>query len=54
MLQGCDGSVLLDSSESIVNEKESNNDRDSLRGFIVIDAIKLALLERMPFYSVLC
>ncbi|RZC23509.1 Peroxidase 72 [Glycine soja] len=31
---GCDGSVLLDSSESIVNEKESNNDRDSLRGFI--------------------
>ncbi|KAH1151298.1 hypothetical protein GYH30_045003 [Glycine max] len=47
-VMGCDGSLLLDSSESIVSEKESDPNRDSARGFIVIDAIKLAIERACP------
>jgi len=48
MLQGCDASLLLDSSESIISEKGSNPNRNSARGFEVIDAIKAALERECP------
>jgi hypothetical protein len=47
-LQGCDASLLLDSSGSIVSEKRSNPNRDSARGFEVIDEIKAALEAACP------
>jgi hypothetical protein len=48
MDQGCDASILLDSSGSIVSEKRSNPNRDSARGFEVIDEIKAALEAACP------
>jgi len=48
MLQGCDASLLLDSSGSIISEKGSNPNRNSARGFEVIDAIKAALERECP------
>ena len=48
MLQGCDASLLLDSSESINSEKGSNPNRNSARGFEVIDAIKAELERQCP------
>ncbi|XP_010531058.1 PREDICTED: peroxidase 49 [Tarenaya hassleriana] len=47
-VQGCDGSVLLDSSGDIVSEKNSNYNRRSARGFEVIDEIKSALEKECP------
>jgi hypothetical protein len=47
-IQGCDASLLLDSSGSIVSEKRSNPNRDSARGFEVIDEIKAALEAACP------
>ncbi|KAL2901544.1 Peroxidase 14 [Bienertia sinuspersici] len=47
-VQGCDGSVLLDSNGAIVSEKGANPNRNSLRGFEVIDEIKAALEEACP------
>ncbi|KAL5705574.1 peroxidase [Ranunculus cassubicifolius] len=47
-VQGCDASVLLDSSGSIISEKRSNPNRKSLRGFEVIDEIKSALEKACP------
>lgn len=38
--QGCDGSILLDGSDS---EKFANPNRNSARGFEVVDAIKAAV-----------
>lgn len=38
--QGCDGSLLLDDSETIESEKKSNPNANSTRGFEVIDDIK--------------
>lgn len=38
--QGCDGSVLLDGSDG---EKFANPNRNSARGFEVVDAIKAAV-----------
>lgn len=39
--QGCDGSILLDDSETIDSEKNANpNANNSARGFEVIDEIK--------------
>lgn len=49
MLQGCDGSVLLDSNGVIVSEKGANPNRNSLRGFEVIDDIKAAVEEACPW-----
>ncbi|RYQ80001.1 hypothetical protein Ahy_Scaffold1g106705 isoform F [Arachis hypogaea] len=46
--QGCDGSVLLDSSGTIISEKRSNPNRNSARGFEVIDEIKSALEKACP------
>lgn len=47
-MQGCDGGVLLDSSGSIVSEKRSNPNRNSARGFEVIDEIKAAVEKACP------
>lgn len=47
-VKGCDASILLDSSGSIISEKRSNPNRNSARGFEVIDEIKSALEEECP------
>lgn len=47
-LQGCDASILLDSSGRIISEKNSNPNRNSARGFEVIDEIKTALEKECP------
>lgn len=47
-MQGCDASVLLDDSATIVSEKNSLPNRNSLRGFEVIDEIKAKLEEVCP------
>ncbi|CAL5326414.1 unnamed protein product [Camellia sinensis] len=47
-VKGCDASLLLDSSGSIVSEKGSNPNRNSARGFEVLDAIKSALEKECP------
>ena len=48
ILQGCDASLLLDSSGTIASEKRSNPNRDSARGFEVLDEIKSALEKECP------
>ncbi|MED6149574.1 Peroxidase 72 [Stylosanthes scabra] len=52
-VKGCDASLLLDSSGSIVSEKGSNPNRNSARGFEVIDEIKSALEKECP-HTVSC
>ncbi|KAJ4963457.1 hypothetical protein NE237_023396 [Protea cynaroides] len=47
-VQGCDGSLLLDNGGSIVSEKQSNPNRNSARGFDVVDDIKSALEKECP------
>lgn len=47
-VQGCDASILLDSRGSIVSEKGSNPNRNSARGFDVIDEIKLEVERECP------
>ncbi|CAO2180365.1 unnamed protein product [Urochloa humidicola] len=47
-VKGCDASVLLDNSTDIVSEKDSNPNKNSLRGFDVIDDIKAALESACP------
>lgn len=44
-VQGCDASVLLDNSDTIVSEKDAVPNANSARGFDVIDAIKSAVEE---------
>lgn len=46
-LQGCDASVLLDSTESVTAEKDGLPNR-SLSGYDVIDDIKAKLEEECP------
>ena len=46
--QGCDASLLLDDSASIMSEKRSNPNRNSARGFEVVDQIKSALEQACP------
>jgi peroxidase len=53
MLQGCDASILLDGSGSIISEKVSNPNRNSARGFEIIDEIKSALERQCP-HTVSC
>lgn len=48
-VQGCDGSVLLDSNGGIVSEKGAKPNKDSLRGFEVIDDIKSAVEKACPW-----
>ncbi|WOL18370.1 peroxidase 72 [Canna indica] len=47
-VQGCDASVLLDSSGTLTSEKRSNPNRNSARGFEVIEEIKSALEKECP------
>lgn len=47
LMQGCDGSVLLDSTPKQKAEKEAIPNL-SLRGFQVIDAAKSALEKQCP------
>ncbi|KAJ7944232.1 Peroxidase [Quillaja saponaria] len=52
-VQGCDASLLLDSSGTINSEKRSNPNRNSARGFEVLDEIKSALEKECP-HTVSC
>ncbi|KAK9670164.1 hypothetical protein RND81_13G182500 [Saponaria officinalis] len=47
-VQGCDASLLLDNSGAFLSEKRSNPNRNSVRGFEVLDEIKFALEEACP------
>uniref|UniRef100_A0A804LGR2 Peroxidase n=1 Tax=Zea mays TaxID=4577 RepID=A0A804LGR2_MAIZE len=47
-VQGCDGSILLDNSSSIVSEKFATPNNNSARGYPVVDAVKAALEEACP------
>ncbi|KAL2468315.1 Peroxidase 9 [Forsythia ovata] len=47
-VQGCDASILLDDSETIVSEKKSGPNKNSIRGFEVIDEIKAKLETVCP------
>uniref|UniRef100_A0A0D3GUY4 Peroxidase n=2 Tax=Oryza TaxID=4527 RepID=A0A0D3GUY4_9ORYZ len=42
-VNGCDGSVLLDDTDDMIGEKLAKPNNMSLRGFDVIDAIKVAV-----------
>ncbi|XP_062098349.1 peroxidase 9 [Humulus lupulus] len=52
-VQGCDASVLLDDSATIASEKRSVPNKNSIRGFEVIDEIKAKLEEACP-HTVSC
>ncbi|KAH6833797.1 Peroxidase superfamily protein [Perilla frutescens var. hirtella] len=47
-VKGCDASILLDSAGTLTSEKRSNPNRNSVRGFEVIDEIKSALERECP------
>ncbi|KAM3314662.1 hypothetical protein ACQJBY_033453 [Aegilops geniculata] len=47
-VQGCDGSILLDNSTSIVSEKYAKPNNNSARGFTVVDDVKAALEKACP------
>ncbi|XP_057848743.2 peroxidase 49 [Cryptomeria japonica] len=47
-VQGCDASLFLDDSAKIVSEKNSNPNKNSARGFEVIDQIKSELEKACP------
>ncbi|KAF3440730.1 hypothetical protein FNV43_RR19016 [Rhamnella rubrinervis] len=47
-VQGCDASILLDSSGKITSEKRSNPNINSARGFELIDEIKSAIEKECP------
>ncbi|GKV02245.1 hypothetical protein SLEP1_g14702 [Rubroshorea leprosula] len=48
LMQGCDGSVLLDDTANFTGEKTALPNFQSLRGFDVIDNIKAALEKACP------
>jgi phage-related tail protein len=43
MLQGCDGSILLDDTDDMIGEKTAKPNNNSVRGYEVIDTIKSAV-----------
>ncbi|XP_043725371.1 peroxidase P7-like [Telopea speciosissima] len=47
-VNGCDGSILLDDTSSFTGEKNANPNRNSARGFDVIDNIKTAVEKVCP------
>ncbi|XP_050371753.1 peroxidase 10-like isoform X2 [Argentina anserina] len=47
-VNGCDASILLDDSSTLKGEKNALPNKDSARGYEVIDNIKLALEEACP------
>ncbi|KAI7979392.1 Peroxidase 72 [Camellia lanceoleosa] len=52
-VKGCDASILLVSTGSMLSERRSNPNRDSVCGFEVIDEIKFALEKECP-HTVSC
>ncbi|XP_047317846.1 peroxidase 10-like [Impatiens glandulifera] len=48
IVNGCDGSVLLDDTNNIRGEKNALGNRNSLRGFEVIDTIKTNIEKACP------
>jgi peroxidase len=52
-VKGCDASLLLDSTGTLASEKRSNPNRNSARGFEVLDQIKSALEKECP-HTVSC
>ncbi|WCJ20028.1 Peroxidase superfamily protein [Euphorbia peplus] len=47
-VNGCDGSILLDDTSSLTGEKNANPNRNSARGFELIDSIKSAVEKACP------
>lgn len=47
-VNGCDGSILLDDTSSFTGEKTANPNRNSARGYEVIDSIKSAVERACP------
>ncbi|XP_074295173.1 peroxidase 72-like [Silene latifolia] len=47
-VQGCDASLLLDNHGTIISEKLSKPNKNSVRGFEVLDEIKVRLEEACP------
>ncbi|EFJ36102.1 hypothetical protein SELMODRAFT_230146 [Selaginella moellendorffii] len=47
-VMGCDGSVLLDDQPGFTGEKTSNPNRNSARGFEVVDDVKAAVESACP------
>ncbi|XP_042515573.1 peroxidase 15-like [Macadamia integrifolia] len=47
-INGCDGSLLLDNSATIKSEKDALPNKNSARGFDVVDKIKAALENSCP------
>ncbi|KAE8655638.1 Peroxidase 4 [Hibiscus syriacus] len=47
-VNGCDGSLLLDDTSSFTGEKNANPNRNSARGFDVVDNIKSAVENVCP------
>lgn len=47
-VKGCDASILLDSTGTLISEKRSNPNRNSARGYEVIEDIKSALEKECP------
>jgi peroxidase len=48
LLQGCDGSVLLDDTETLVGEKKAEQNINSVKGFDLVDKIKEKLEAECP------
>ncbi|CAN1234198.1 Peroxidase 54 [Linum perenne] len=46
--QGCDGSLLLDNSATILSEKQSAGNNNSVRGFEVVDQMKTQVEAACP------
>lgn len=46
--QGCDGSLLLDDTSTLLGEKTANANNNSVRGFEVVDNIKANLEKACP------
>jgi peroxidase len=48
LFQGCDGSVLLDDTETLIGEKKAEQNMNSLKGFDLVDKIKEKLEAECP------
>lgn len=48
LLQGCDGSVLLDDTATLIGEKKAEQNVNSLKGFELVDKIKQKLEAECP------
>lgn len=48
VMQGCDGSILLDDTSSFKGEKTAGPNNRSVRGFKVVDDIKAAVEKECP------